>query len=222
MPINAADYFRRKQIFDQPDDPRPQNVSQLGLKVPKSDLMSRITRGNGEGTPYPTSGGVNLPPADVSLEVPSGLPEMSGRGDEAAALANRAPFRLGVPETGALGNVEARQQANDLGLPSSGVRNGAILPPKMHHGFWDRLKQAGEGAVIGMGRQAEQNARSGREQSLESLLGAGAAGVRLSGERGVGWQARHAVERRARGFRRRRHLDQGPHHLRCRPRLPHP
>ncbi len=115
------------------------------------------------------------------LTIPSGLPEMSGRGDETAALANRVPFRLGSPNTGALGNVEARQEANSLGLPSSAVRNGAIEPPKMHRGFWDRLKSIGEGAITSMGRQAEQNARGGREQSLESLLGAGAAGGVVGG-----------------------------------------
>ncbi len=181
MPFNAADYFRRLKLQDAP---APQDTTQLKLKVPdfkvaNSDLSSRITRGS-EGTPYPTAGGVNLPPSDVNLEVPSGLPEMSGRGDATAEYQDRAPFKFGVPETGALGNVEARRMADSLGVPSSAVRDGGIAPPKMHHGFWDRLKSVGEGALMGMGQIAEQNARSGREQTLESLIG-GAAGGGITG-----------------------------------------
>ncbi len=181
MPINAADLLKRLKLLDTSPD-APQNPSQLKLKVPdfkiaNSDLSSRITRGS-EGTPYPTAGGVNLPSSEgPSLEIPSGLPESPGRGGSlTAASENRAPFKFGVPETGALGNVLARQDANSMGLPSSAVRNGAIEPPKMHHGFWDRVKSVGEGALMGMGQIAEQNARSGREQTLESLLGGGAAG----------------------------------------------
>lgn len=43
-----------------------------------------------------------------------------------------------------------RQAAQDY--PSSKVTSsGEVLPPKMHHGFWDRLKSVGKGALIGFG-----------------------------------------------------------------------
>lgn len=161
MPITADILAQLKKLQGQPttsESPSP------FLKVPNSDLMSRVTRGAGPGLP-----------SDAPM---SGLPDAVA----SAPMEQRQPsVRLGSLNTGALGNVEARQQAMSEGLPSSQIRNGEILPPKQHHGFWDRLKQAGEGAVISMGRQAEQNARSGREQSLESLLGAGAAGGVVGG-----------------------------------------
>ncbi len=161
MPISTDILQRLKQI----QQPPPQSPF---LKIPNSEILSKITRG--------------LPSADApELSVPSGLPENPGTGDETAALANRAPFKLGSPNKGALGQVEARQQADTSGLPSSAVRNGEILPPKMHHGFWDRLKSVGEGALMGISQQARQNAQTGREQSLESLLGAGAGGAITGG-----------------------------------------
>ncbi len=179
MPINAADLLKRLKLLDTSPD-APQNPSQLKLKVPdfkiaNSDLSSRITRGS-EGTPYPTAGGVNLPSSEGPNAAPMDFDAERLLKTLPSGVEQPAPFKLGSSNTGALGNVEGRQMANSMGLPSSAVRNGAIEPPKMHHGFWDRVKSVGEGALMGMGQIAEQNARSGREQTLESLLGGGAAG----------------------------------------------
>ncbi len=156
MPITADILAQLKKLQGQPttsEAPSP------FLKIPNSELLSKITRGAGPGLP-----------SDAPM---SGLPDAMA----SPPLERRQPgVRLGSSSPGVLGNVEARQQADEAGLPSAAVRNGEILPPKQHHGFWDRLKSVGEGALIGMGQQARQNAQTGREQSLESLLGAGAAG----------------------------------------------
>ncbi len=178
MPITADILAQLKKLQGQPttsEAPSP------FLKIPNSELLSKVTRGR--ETPIDSSPQINpsiymRQSSDAPL---SGLPENSGTGDETAALNNRPSFRLRAPDAGILGNVEGRQILDQAGIPSAAVRNGEMLPPKMHHGFWDRLKSVGEGALIGMGQQARQNAQTGREQSLESLLGAGAGGAITGG-----------------------------------------
>ncbi len=172
MPINAADLLKRLKLLDTSPD-APQNPSQLKLKVPdfkiaNSDLSSRITRGS-EGTPYPS------PPQ----------PFDPGAIEDQGFAGMTKPERIRPGHTDTAGMSPTEQQQSYLGVLRQAAPNSRVTrtaggidedAPRVHKGFWDRVKSAGEGALMGMGKIAEQNARSGREQTLESLLGGGAAG----------------------------------------------
>lgn len=70
-----------------------------------------------------------------------------------------------------IADLQAQEQAAK-DFPSSKVRDGEILPPKMYHGAGDRLKQAAKAAVISMGNIA----RSDPNASAAKILAGGATG----------------------------------------------
>lgn len=117
----------------------------------------------------------NLPqPAEMSMPT-SGPVNPDGYSAHAPAP------RIGVSLKGLTGVDKSladlavnRDAARDF--PSSKVRDGEILPPKMHHGLGDRLKSIGKGIVLAMGQQAARG-----DNSTAGLLSAGAAGGTVSG-----------------------------------------
>ncbi len=165
MPITADILAQLKKLQGQPttsEAPSP------FLKVPNSDLMSRVTRGADTPTPnlsvppQPDAGAVS----DIAGNYERSLPPFD------------ATMRPGQTKLDVLRDPSTSPRSRVYQTPE-GVREDAPTP--MGHGFWNRLKKVGEGAVIGMGQIAKQNAQSGREQTLESLLGGGAAGGVVGG-----------------------------------------
>jgi hypothetical protein len=154
MPI-TTDILAQLKKIQQPTSEAPS----LFLKVPNSDLMSKVTRGNPDA------------PAPISVPQPADVTSSLGDVQRVDPTARPGQSLLDVLRTAGV--------RSPVTQTPEGVTEGAPTP--MGHGFWNRLKKVGEGAVIGMGQQARLNAQSGRPQSLESLLGAGAAGGVVGG-----------------------------------------
>ncbi len=140
--------------------PEPERPSPF-LKIPNSELMSRINRGRTE-TP-PTEGVTPAMTFPANVPDPNPAPTPDTRVDPTLR-----------PNQSLLGVLKNSSPRSPVSQTAQGVTEGAPVP--MGHGFWNKLKKIGQGAVIGMGQQAQRNDASGRGQDLGSLLGAGAAG----------------------------------------------
>ena len=97
MPITADILAQLKKLQGQPttsESPSP------FLKIPNSELLSKVTRGNSAGPGLPS---------DAPM---SGLPDAVA----SAPMEQRQPsVRLGSPSPGVLGQVEGRQMADESG-----------------------------------------------------------------------------------------------------------
>jgi hypothetical protein len=148
--------------------------------------MSRINRGQPRLDTQGATQTANLDSAPLNLNAPTASLVRTGA---QPLISPPQPNDAGLPNPNPQ-PVDATLQpgqslVNVLRDPNTSPRSRVYQTPQgvsvdaptpMGHGFWNRLKKIGEGAVIGMGQQAQRNDASGRGQDLGSLLGAGAAG----------------------------------------------